>query len=554
MLLALAFILALCLRLVYIWEASRTPFFTGLVVDQLAYDGWARMIAAGHWLGSEAFYQDPLYPYLLAAVYSVFGRNLALVYVLQALLSSLCCFAMYGIARRGLGDARTGLLAAFLWATFKVDFFYNAQLLKASVAVVLVVLVLWLLLVSRDRMSLFAAAGAGLSLGLLLLMRGNMLLVAPLLLIWLAYVLVKQHKKRAAPVLALALVFIALPPGITAIRNRVVTGEILVTTAQGGPNFYMGNFQGNKWGTGVDPPFAQRYPGVESEDFEKEAERRTGRDLSSSETSRFWFKETMREIKADAGLFVVRLGRKALLTINRFELTDNLGYDFFAEHYSVLLKLPLPGFWLAAPFGIAGLVLALYQRKGGLLAVFAGGYALTLLVFYVLSRYRLLLAPALLVFSAYGLVSLWDAARQREFKFLIAYVCIAAVLFAASYPRWLEPSYDSMWTKAGLARMQHGQYTEAIKAYQRAVSINPGLFQAWMGMGAAMEERRRLSESRQAYEKAVSIKPDSPFAHFSLGSVLAKEGDVSRARKEYQRALSLDPGYVPARQALEALD
>src|SRR6185436_16654141 len=73
---------ALLVRLAH-WAAVRgEPFFAQLAVDSQEYDRWAQAIAGGDWLGSQVFFQAPLYPYLLAAVYAG-GRSLDAVYLLQ---------------------------------------------------------------------------------------------------------------------------------------------------------------------------------------------------------------------------------------------------------------------------------------------------------------------------------------------------------------------------------------------------------------------------------------------------------------------------------------
>ena len=40
-------------------------------------DDHPRRIAAGDWLGGEVFYQSPLYPYFLGALYTLFGDGKA---------------------------------------------------------------------------------------------------------------------------------------------------------------------------------------------------------------------------------------------------------------------------------------------------------------------------------------------------------------------------------------------------------------------------------------------------------------------------------------------
>src|SRR5260370_3108612 len=93
------FLTAVALRLFHVWQLRRAPFFTLLMGDSKGYDEWAQRIAHGDWLGHEVFYQAPLYPYLLVVNYSLLGRSLLLVRVVQALIGSLSCVLIALAAR-----------------------------------------------------------------------------------------------------------------------------------------------------------------------------------------------------------------------------------------------------------------------------------------------------------------------------------------------------------------------------------------------------------------------------------------------------------------------
>ena len=76
-------VVALALRLAHFFAVHDQPFFSQLAMDAQEYDRWAQEIASGHWLGSEVFFQAPLYPYLLATVYTIVGHRLDAIYLLQ---------------------------------------------------------------------------------------------------------------------------------------------------------------------------------------------------------------------------------------------------------------------------------------------------------------------------------------------------------------------------------------------------------------------------------------------------------------------------------------
>lgn len=56
------FATALVVRLIYLWQIRDSVYLSVLIGDARVYDAWARQIAAGDWLGSDVFYQAPLYP------------------------------------------------------------------------------------------------------------------------------------------------------------------------------------------------------------------------------------------------------------------------------------------------------------------------------------------------------------------------------------------------------------------------------------------------------------------------------------------------------------
>ena len=57
------------------WQLRAAPFFGLTMGDAQSYHSWGLEILAGDWAGSEIFYQAPLYPYFLGAVYALFGSG-----------------------------------------------------------------------------------------------------------------------------------------------------------------------------------------------------------------------------------------------------------------------------------------------------------------------------------------------------------------------------------------------------------------------------------------------------------------------------------------------
>src|SRR5713226_620850 len=140
----LIFVCALAVRLIHIWQIRRAPFFDLLMGDARGYDAWGQKIANGDWLGHEVFYQAPLYPYFLGAIYTIAGRSLLAVRICQAMVGSAAC-ALLGLAAWRLFSRGAGLIAGLALALYASAIFFDGLIQKSVLDVFFVCLGLWLL-------------------------------------------------------------------------------------------------------------------------------------------------------------------------------------------------------------------------------------------------------------------------------------------------------------------------------------------------------------------------------------------------------------------------
>lgn len=107
---AVLWLASVALRFAYVGSVWDSPYVRYPMVDSLAYHNEALSILAGNWIREGIFYQDPLYPYFLAALYAIFGPGSVGVLFAQALLDSFTVVLIYATARR-VFDARVALVA-----------------------------------------------------------------------------------------------------------------------------------------------------------------------------------------------------------------------------------------------------------------------------------------------------------------------------------------------------------------------------------------------------------------------------------------------------------
>ncbi|HEX9639024.1 MAG TPA: glycosyltransferase family 39 protein, partial [Acidobacteriota bacterium] len=319
-------LLALVVRGLYLMQAATFPLFDQLIVDAKAYYEWAREIAAGDWLGAGrgVFYQAPLYPYFLAVLMWLGLGDPSAIRLAQIVLGSIACGWLLLAGRRWF-DRRAGLAAALLGALYAPAIFTDGLIQKESLGLFLMALVVWLFAFNRDAPSRAGWAALGAALGLLALLRETTLVLIPLLPIWL---LVNFCERRRSERLAWALAVgvgagaILLP---VALRNLWVGGELVLTTAQSGPNFYIGNGP-QATGTYVALVRGRSDTRFERDDATRIAAAALGRPLSSSEVSRYWWDRAFESIRRQPGRWLALMGRKLWMLLHAYEIPDAEDY------------------------------------------------------------------------------------------------------------------------------------------------------------------------------------------------------------------------------------
>ena len=352
--LALVAAVAGIVRLLYLLLYLRSPLAGYHIVDQGYYLDWSRRIAAGDWWGTEVFEQGPLYPYLLGLVFRLMGEQTTLILVLQ-LAVGVGTALLTSSAPRGCSARRTGLIAGLMAALYGPLVFYECMIMKSFLEPALTVLALYAILRFRDDLRQRWLWLCGLSIGAACLLRESHLLLAipaacaaafpgtPGAKEW-----TRGNRLLSAAVLAAATVLALCP---SALRNYRVAGEWVWVTAGGGEVFYMAHGP-SATGYYSPPEFITARPPLEHEDFRREAQLRTGQELSRGESSRFWFREGLREIN-DKPLRTLRLTLvKASALLNDFEVPDSESYAI-ASQFIVLLR-GLPSFRLAGGTGRVG--------------------------------------------------------------------------------------------------------------------------------------------------------------------------------------------------------
>ena len=97
------------------------------------------------------------------------------------------------------------------------------------------------------------------------------------------------------------------------------------------------------------------------------------------------------------------------------------------------------------------------------------------------------------------------------------------------------------WNGKGIVLSEQGKYDEAIKAFDRAIELNPQYADAWYNKGLALDHQGKYDEVIKAYDRAIKINPQHILALINKGNVMRLQGKYDEAVKLYDIAIEIDP-------------
>jgi tetratricopeptide (TPR) repeat protein len=104
---------------------------------------------------------------------------------------------------------------------------------------------------------------------------------------------------------------------------------------------------------------------------------------------------------------------------------------------------------------------------------------------------------------------------------------------------------DNSNTKAlsdlGNCYEESGNYLEALKAYDRAITISCDCSDAWFGKGMVYFRQKKYRPSISSFKKAVGFQPGNSDYWFMLGEAFSRYRKLDQAINAYSRAAELNP-------------
>ena len=98
-----------------------------------------------------------------------------------------------------------------------------------------------------------------------------------------------------------------------------------------------------------------------------------------------------------------------------------------------------------------------------------------------------------------------------------------------------------------------GQYNEALRAYQKAIDLDPSYERAHFGCGHVYRYTKRYVDAINAFKEAIKFKSNYKEAYHGLGITYFDLKDNTKATDAANAALKIDPHYQDPRQLLDAI-
>ena len=361
------------------------------------------------WAGGLTFYQEPLYAYLMAVTYKIFGGDHRWVFLWQLVLGVLTNVLIYLLARRMFGDL-VGTVAGALAVLCSPMMFYELILLRESLIVFTGFLLLSLVTRAGDRDTLLWWLFTGVAFGVAFTLKSTF---APLAIGLMALTAYNLRGRRESLIRSLAGMtgglVIGLLPLVT--RNLLVSLPPITTAGSAVTTFIQTNAAGY--------PFYLRGFVLNAEDIIR----------IMGETDGKFLPTVFKTLGTHSGIgsILVMLFSKFFSMWHWVELPNNENF-YSTKLYAPVLGLMPVTFFTLSPLALIGLVLARKYRAASPLYVLVVSSMIPMLLYLVISRLRLPLLAAVIPFAALALVETARVLLKGEWGRAAALIGAASAL------------------------------------------------------------------------------------------------------------------------------
>ena len=445
------------------------------------------------------------------------------------------------------------LIGALLTAFNRYLIFYSPFTLIAVLQAFWMALLLWSTVYAFKCKRVWIWLAVGGINGLAIVTRGNVMLLAPLILLLIARSF--RGSFRSLSCAALLYCFGLLVPQLPyALINYHAHHQWGGSSTAAGSVLALGN-------TPESPPGGREsHYGPGPMEYPPSYYEWTAQASRKGEARISVLKQIVRWIHREPLAFLELKFRMLLLFWNQTDVPNNVALSAFTQKIkSPLLNAPFLNDFLAiGSLGLAGILLSMLKHKRKPLILFCTSvtaiYCLSILLFYVLSRFRLPIIPYLCGFSGYTLVNLLNSSRQYFTKrekgnhFFLKITICATAFFVVGYGFDL---YRGFWEKEVIRLVRpHG-----VRLFFNDKTVvkdhGPVTFGGWIA--SPMNKTGRVTKDfvlRNLDWESRNLFIRFPVSSSKQSSFLFSSDCMSKDKQEQIQEVKVNPGFQSVQLAI----
>ena len=550
--LSIATIVAMAIQTLYIFESHRHLAYQLPVIDSVTYHNLALSLIKDGAPPDRAFWQPPLYPFVLAMIYRVFDSGLLATRLVHGLFGVASAMIVYVVALRFM-RSRPALLTSLLFSCYGPLLFFFSQLLPTGLAVLLGIISLWMTLRFVEAPTSARAFTCGIAFGIAALNVPNILVCAAIPLGW---TVLKAYRKSSpetcvphVALIAFGVLICILP---VTVHNIRASKQFVLISTNAGVNLFVGN------NPDMDSVIASR-PGL---DWDRIVAMPYGQGASSGpEAQRFFYRQVLNYAVQHPLDFWNHMLIKTGYLFEASEIPRNISVYAFRDLSKILYPLVwrFPGaafpFGVVGALGLVGLVTTMSRNSAhAVLGCFVLGYGASIILFFPTARYRIPVLPEILILAVVGVQIINARWKEGGRVRLGSTAILVAALLIVNWPRALPTDAVNfraeLLTHLGVGLQVRNRIPEALDYYDRALAIAPDLANAYYYNGTALRALGRRNDAAWAFQHALEERNDHDKAMHELAVIRFEQGQVEEAVAMLRRVLEINPHYQRAMRNL----
>ncbi len=390
------FLLALMIRLVYVLFYPQMP----VVFDADSYRSIAVNVVQKGFYSSDGINPDttrpPAYPLFLASLFYFFGKNLIIVRLVQAVLSSLTVVFIYEIAGK-MFNKQAAIISALLAIFYPAFIFYSGMMLTETFYTFILIIPFYFF--TAKKLNARTAILSGLFFGLASLARPETILL--LFFMMLLFFIMGKKSMFFKTFLMIGIMFVVITPW--AMRNYTIYDQFFLINTRYGIDFWLSTNPNEQFKDSSLP-----------EELEEKIQ-----NLNPVERAIFLRGEAKRNLVQHPLAYVKTVIKRSFRfwigshTESLYGFTESFGQATGGKHYFVfVVKLALLFFnCLIVLMGFVGLFLLLgYSQATVLTKIFLLSPILFKILLhsflYMTPRFHIPAMPFMIILAGYGLYKL----------------------------------------------------------------------------------------------------------------------------------------------------